>query len=154
MGNRRSKAGRSIGSAPSLRSCRCGPPRVWRRRSRLAALQLNGLSSTYLDGLNSPVWCVEASITSAPFEQGAARRDGVGVIDLAPGILLIAEDFFEKARTSADVQAELSRRGASPSNIELGNELKALTAMGFFTRDNKWISLVSGMRVNVVDKAA
>jgi hypothetical protein len=64
---------------------------------------------------------------------------------------LIAADFFDKAKTSADVQAELGRRGRAPSNIELGNELKALTEMGFFTRENKWITLVAGMKVNVIE---
>lgn len=65
---------------------------------------------------------------------------------------LIAADFWSKARTSADVLEELLRRGADrPSNIELGNEMKALCDMGFFTRDNKWYALVSGMKVNVVE---
>lgn len=68
---------------------------------------------------------------------------------------LIAEGFWDgKARTSSEVQSELSKRGRSPSNIELGNEMKALIEMGFFTKDNKWISLVPGMRVNVVEAAA
>jgi hypothetical protein len=65
---------------------------------------------------------------------------------------MIAAGFWEGARTSAQVQAELEKRGAKPSNIELGNELKALTEMGFFTRENKWYSLVPGMAVNVVER--
>jgi hypothetical protein len=66
---------------------------------------------------------------------------------------LIAEGFFAQARTSAQVLDELLRRGADrPSNIELGSELKALCEMGFFTRDNKWYSLVAGMAVNVVER--
>lgn len=66
---------------------------------------------------------------------------------------LIADDFFGKARTSADVLEELLRRGADrPSNIELGNEMKALCDMGFFTRENKWYALVPGMKVNVVER--
>lgn len=64
---------------------------------------------------------------------------------------LIADGYFDQARTSADVGAELLKRGRTTSNIELGNELKALTALGFFTRENKWISLVPGMQVNVVE---
>ncbi len=64
---------------------------------------------------------------------------------------LITEDFFSKARTSAEVLSELERRGDKPSNIELGNELKALMKLGFFTRDNKWLSLVPDMVVNVVE---
>jgi hypothetical protein len=66
---------------------------------------------------------------------------------------LIADDFFAGARTSAQVLEELLKRGADrPSNIELGNELKALCDMGFFTRDNKWYSLVPGMAVNVIER--
>jgi len=65
---------------------------------------------------------------------------------------MIAGGFFEKSVTSAQVLAELQRQGENPSNIELGNELKALTVLGFFTRDNKWFSLVDGMKVNVVEK--
>lgn len=65
---------------------------------------------------------------------------------------LIAEGFFEQSRTSADVSAELERRGKKPSNIELGNELKALTEMGFFTRSNKWLTLVPKMVVNVIER--
>lgn len=65
---------------------------------------------------------------------------------------LIADSFFTKSRTSAEVLDELLRRGANrPSNIELGNELKALCEMGFFTRDNKWYSLVPDMKVNVLE---
>jgi hypothetical protein len=64
----------------------------------------------------------------------------------------IAAGFFEKSRTSADVLAELEKRGSRPSNIELANELKALTEMGFLTRENKWFSLVPEMRVNVVER--
>ena len=30
--------------------------------------------------------------------------------------------------------------------------MKALCDMGFFTRDNKWYSLVPGMRVNVTER--
>lgn len=67
---------------------------------------------------------------------------------------LITEDYFSQARTSANVLDELLKRGADrPSNIELGNEMKALCDMGFFTRDNKWYSLVPGAKVNV-DEAA
>ena len=58
------------------------------------------------------------------------------------------------ARTSADVSTELQCRGAKPSNIELGNEMKALTEMGFFTRSNKWYSLVPSMKVNVLEGGA
>jgi hypothetical protein len=66
---------------------------------------------------------------------------------------LIVEGFWAgKARTSAEVQSELEKRGPRPSNIDLGNELKALQEMGFFTRDNKWISLVAGAEVNVVER--
>jgi hypothetical protein len=64
---------------------------------------------------------------------------------------LIADDFFEKARTTTDVLTELERRGRRPSNIELGNELKTLTELGFFTRENKWYTLVPTMRANVVE---
>jgi hypothetical protein len=65
---------------------------------------------------------------------------------------MVVDGFFAQARTSADVLAELERRGsARPSNIELGNELKALAEMGFFTRENKWLSLVPDMKVNVVE---
>lgn len=68
---------------------------------------------------------------------------------------LIADDFFTQARTSANVLDELLKRGADrPSNIELGNEMKALCDMGFFTKDNKWYSLVDGMKVSIVDTAA
>jgi hypothetical protein len=67
---------------------------------------------------------------------------------------LIAEGFFGQARTSAQLLDELLKRGADrPSNIELGLELKALCEMGFFTRDNKWYSLVAGMKVNIVEAA-
>jgi hypothetical protein len=66
---------------------------------------------------------------------------------------LIADGFFGQSRTSANVLDELLRRGADrPSNIELGNEMKALTEMGFFTRDNKWYTLVPDMAVNVVER--
>jgi len=64
---------------------------------------------------------------------------------------LIADDFFAIAHTSAQILDELLRRGANrPSNIELGNELKALCELGFFTRENKWYNLVPDMKVNVV----
>ncbi len=64
---------------------------------------------------------------------------------------LIADDFFALAKTSAQILDELLRRGAKrPSNIELGNELKALCELGFFTRENKWFNLVPDMKVNVV----
>jgi len=64
---------------------------------------------------------------------------------------LIADDYFAQPKTSAQVLEELVRRGASrPSNIELGNELKALCELGFFTRENKWFNLVPDMKVNVV----
>jgi len=67
---------------------------------------------------------------------------------------LIADEYFDQARTSANVLDELLKRGADrPSNIELGTELKALCDMGFFTRDNKWYSLVPGMKVSVVEAA-
>lgn len=67
---------------------------------------------------------------------------------------LVADGFFGSARTSAQVLEELLKRGADrPSNIELGNEMKALCDMGFFTRDNKWYSLVDGMKVNVVERS-
>jgi hypothetical protein len=63
---------------------------------------------------------------------------------------LIADGFFESPKESSAVLAELMKRGANrPSNIELGNEMKALCEMGFFTRDNKWYTLVPGMKVNV-----
>jgi len=65
---------------------------------------------------------------------------------------LIVEDYFANARTSAEIGSELERRGDKPSNIELGNELKALMRLGFFTRDNKWVKLVPDMVVNVVEK--
>jgi hypothetical protein len=66
---------------------------------------------------------------------------------------LIADEFFSQARTSAQVLDELLKRGADrPSNIELGNEMKVLCDMGFFTRENKWYSLVTDMKVNVVQK--
>lgn len=64
---------------------------------------------------------------------------------------LIAGEWWANARTSAEVLAELQKSGISPSNIELGNELKALMQMGFLSRDNKWYSVVEGMKVNVVD---
>lgn len=67
---------------------------------------------------------------------------------------LIADGFFGASRTSAQVLEELMKRGADrPSNIELGNEMKAMCDMGFFTRDNKWYTLVEGMKVNVVEAA-
>lgn len=66
---------------------------------------------------------------------------------------LISDEFFAQARTSANVLDELLKRGADrPSNIELGNEMKALCDMGFFTRENKWYSLVPRMKVNVVER--
>lgn len=65
---------------------------------------------------------------------------------------LIASGFFEKPRTSGDVLSELEKRGSRPSNIEIGNELKALTEMGYFTRENKWITLVPEMTVNVLER--
>lgn len=64
---------------------------------------------------------------------------------------LIAGDFWSKARTSAEVLAELQKSGISPSNIELGNELKALMQMGFLSRDNKWYAVVDGMKVNIIE---
>ena len=68
---------------------------------------------------------------------------------------LIHEGFFdESAVTSADIGNELAKRGRALSNIELGNELKALIEMGFFRKDNKWINLVPAMRDNVKEKSA
>jgi hypothetical protein len=65
---------------------------------------------------------------------------------------LIADGYWSSARTSADLQSELEKRGDRPSNVELGNEVKELCRLGFFTRDNKWIRLVDGMEVNVVER--
>jgi len=66
---------------------------------------------------------------------------------------LIADEFFTKAHTSAEVLDELLKRGADrPSNIELGNEMKALCEMGFLTRENKWYTLVPGAEVNVIER--
>lgn len=67
---------------------------------------------------------------------------------------LIADGFFGVARTSADIGNELKKSGTLPSNIELGNELKNLMRMGFFTRDNKWLTLVPDMKVRVVEHEA
>lgn len=64
---------------------------------------------------------------------------------------MIAGDFWSKARTSAEVLGELQKSGISPSNIELGNELKSLTQLGFLSRDNKWYSVVDGMNVNIIE---
>ncbi len=69
---------------------------------------------------------------------------------------LIADGFFSTSRTSADVAAELARRGVDQPrtfNISLGIELKALCGLGFFTKDNKWYNLVPGMQANVVEAA-
>jgi hypothetical protein len=67
---------------------------------------------------------------------------------------LIAEGYFDAARTSASVLEELLKRGASrPSNIELGNEMKALCDMGFFVRENKWYTLVPNAKVKVTEAA-
>ncbi len=66
---------------------------------------------------------------------------------------LIANGFFSEAQTSATIGEEIAKQiGDRPSNIELGNELKALTEMGFFRRDNKWIRVVPEMVVNVVQR--
>jgi len=65
---------------------------------------------------------------------------------------LIADGFFEKARTSTDVTEALVRAGWDRSPIALNTELRELTELGFFTRDNKWISLVPGMEVNVIER--
>lgn len=65
---------------------------------------------------------------------------------------LIADGFFSEARTSSDILNELARRGSQPSNIEFGNEMKALMEMGFFTRDNKWYKLEPKSVVNVVER--
>lgn len=66
---------------------------------------------------------------------------------------LIKDDYFTQARTSANVLEELLKRGADrPSNIELGNEMKSLCDMGFFTRENKWYALVPDMKVHVVEE--
>lgn len=65
---------------------------------------------------------------------------------------LIEYGFFAKPRTSSDILGELGRRGATPSNIEFGNEMKALVTMGFFTRENKWYSLTENAAVNVIEK--
>ena len=69
---------------------------------------------------------------------------------------LIHEGFFDAAQTSAGIGDELAKRGRALSNIELGNELKALIEMGFFRKENKWISLAPDAKayVNVKEKSA
>lgn len=64
---------------------------------------------------------------------------------------LIHDGFFDRSHTSSEILVELEKRGETPSNIEFGNEMKALVRMGFFTRENKWYSLVPEMKVNVVE---
>lgn len=68
---------------------------------------------------------------------------------------LIADDWFSQARTTGDIIGELERRGYDGGrtiNINVGKEMKELSEWGFFTRENKWYSLVPDMAVNVVDR--
>jgi hypothetical protein len=55
---------------------------------------------------------------------------------------------YERQRARRNLSsAALTVRPTSSS----ATKMKALCDIGFFTRDNKWYSLVDGMKVNVVE---
>jgi hypothetical protein len=69
---------------------------------------------------------------------------------------LIVDQYFSAARTSADISAELTKRGWAANNINLGKEIAQLVEWEIFTRDNKWIRLNPAAvgRVRVTEREA
>jgi hypothetical protein len=68
--------------------------------------------------------------------------------------LLIAEGWFDQKRSPGDVQKELGSRGFNATAPNLNKALKDLAAKGFFTQNNKWFSLVPGVKDRVVRKGS
>lgn len=64
----------------------------------------------------------------------------------------IAEGFFDRARPTSDVHAELKRRGVAYDNRTFGRVLTDLTAMGFLTLEGAGsYQAVPGMKVHIVE---
>jgi hypothetical protein len=64
---------------------------------------------------------------------------------------LILEGWFDEAKTSGNVQAELTKRGFNTAAPNISRELANLARMGFLTRDNKWYRVVESMKRNIVE---
>lgn len=65
---------------------------------------------------------------------------------------LIAEGFFNDAKTQSGTRSELKRRGSDPNSGNLWRELTALQKDGFFTKESGDTYLaVEGMKVNIVE---
>jgi hypothetical protein len=63
--------------------------------------------------------------------------------------LMILNGYFDTAKTSGDLQSELSKRGINQAAPNISKELASLAEMGFLTKQNKWWQAVEGSKANI-----
>ncbi len=67
---------------------------------------------------------------------------------------LVAEGYSDECRTASAAYDELRRRGFPTSKPNVYKECDKLALLGFLTKESSGYRSVSGMKINIIDKAA